>query len=120
MEAAATPRVTSQYLDNYVGRNVMVVGKVTQLRGDTATIDSDGSVTAHLNRESHLKVGSGALIIGKVNPDLGIKVLSSTELESPVGIDYDLYRTVVEISQLPSVKSLFTSDSGSRGGNVYN
>ena len=52
MEATATPRVTSQYLDNYVGRNVMVVGKVVQLRGDTAVVDADGNVTAHLNRVS--------------------------------------------------------------------
>ncbi|KAB5563129.1 hypothetical protein GE09DRAFT_1219705 [Coniochaeta sp. 2T2.1] len=120
MEATATPRVTSQYLDNYVGRNVMVVGKVVQLRGDTAVVDADGNVTAHLNR-----MGSGAQLIGKVNSDLSIKVLSSTTVESPAGVDrtthrnlieisassdYDLYRTVVELSQLPSVKNLFVKD----------
>lgn len=52
MEATSTPRITSQYLDNYVGRNVMIVGKVVQLRGDTAVVDADGNVTAHLNRVS--------------------------------------------------------------------
>ncbi|KAB5575633.1 replication factor A protein 3 [Coniochaeta sp. 2T2.1] len=118
MEATATPRVTSQYLDNYVGRNVMVVGKVVQLRGDTAVVDADGNVTAHLNRDSHLQMGSGAQLIGKVNSDLSIKVLSSTTVESPAGVDYDLYRTVVELSQLPSVKNLFVKDDS--GGNVYN
>ncbi len=50
MESQATPRITSTYLDTYVGRNVQVVGKVTQLRGDTATLDADGTLTAHLNR----------------------------------------------------------------------
>jgi replication factor A3 len=30
----------------------MIVGKVVQLRGDQATIDADGNVTAHLNRVS--------------------------------------------------------------------
>jgi hypothetical protein len=52
MEAASTPRISGPYLDNYVGRNVMVVGKVVQLRGDQAIIDADGNVTAHLNRVS--------------------------------------------------------------------
>lgn len=44
------PRVTTQYLDSFVGRLVTVVGKVTQLRGDQATIDADGTVTVILNR----------------------------------------------------------------------
>jgi len=52
MEATSTPRVSGPFLDNYVGRNVMVVGKVVQLRGDQAIIDADGNVTAHLNRVS--------------------------------------------------------------------
>jgi replication factor A3 len=52
MEQSSTPRVTSGLLDHYVGRNVIVVGKVTQLRGETATLDADGNVTAHLNRVS--------------------------------------------------------------------
>jgi hypothetical protein len=46
----SNPRITSAYLDSYVGRNVTVVGKVVQLRGDDAVIDADGNITAHLNR----------------------------------------------------------------------
>lgn len=46
----STPRISCPYLDSYVGRNVMVVGKVVQLRGDQAIVDADGNVTAHLNR----------------------------------------------------------------------
>lgn len=49
-EATSTPRITAQYLDNYVGRNVMLIGKVLQLRGDSAVLDADGNVTAILNR----------------------------------------------------------------------
>jgi hypothetical protein len=52
MEATPTPRVSSPHLDSYVGRNVMIVGKVVQLRGDQAIIDADGNITAHLNRVS--------------------------------------------------------------------
>ena len=100
----ATPRSTCPYLDSYVGRNVMLVGKVTQLRGDSATLDADGNVTALLNpvrqrfplhlilqtpdqtpQEAHLATGNAAQIIGKVNPDLSIKALSSLDLGSGVG-----------------------------------
>lgn len=51
-EPTSTPRITAQYLDSYVGRNVMLVGKVLQLRGDSAVLDADGNVTAILNRVS--------------------------------------------------------------------
>ncbi|KAL2157203.1 hypothetical protein VTH06DRAFT_6339 [Thermothelomyces fergusii] len=96
MEAVAAPRVTCAYLNSYVGRNVTIVGKVIQLRGEDAIIDSDGNITAHLNRDAHLLAGNGAQIIGKVNPDLSIKVLSSLDLGT--GVDYNLANTVVEIS----------------------
>ncbi|EON97600.1 putative dna replication factor a subunit ssb3 protein [Phaeoacremonium minimum UCRPA7] len=99
----ATPRITCPYLDSYVGRNVMLVGKVTQLRGDSATLDADGNVTALLNPEAHLATGNAAQIIGKVNPDLSIKALSSLDLGS--GVDIPLYQTVVEVSH--QYKELF-------------
>ncbi|KAK4110691.1 replication factor A protein 3 [Canariomyces notabilis] len=96
MEAISTPRVTCAYLNSYVGKNVIVVGKVIQLRGDEALIDADGNITAHLNREAHLAAGNGVQIIGKVNPDLSVKVLSSIDLGT--GVDYSLANAVVEIS----------------------
>ena len=40
------------YLNDYIGKNVMIVGKVMQLRGDTATLDSEGQVQIQLNRVS--------------------------------------------------------------------
>lgn len=52
MEAIATPRITCAYLNSYVGKNVIVVGKVVQIRGEEALIDADGNITAHLNRVS--------------------------------------------------------------------
>ena len=52
METIATPRITCAYLNSYVGKNVILVGKVVQIRGDEALIDADGNVTAHLNRVS--------------------------------------------------------------------
>jgi len=96
MESSATPRVTASYLGSYIGKNVMVVGKVIQLRGDEATLDADGTIAAHLNRDAHLAAGNGAQVIAKVNPDLSLKVLSSIDLGTDV--DYNLANTVVEIS----------------------
>lgn len=51
-ESMATPRVNCQYLDNFTNQTVRLIGKVVQLRGDEATIDSQGNVTARLNRVS--------------------------------------------------------------------
>ncbi|KAJ0164409.1 Replication factor A protein 3 [Colletotrichum tanaceti] len=104
-EPTSTPRITAQYLDSYVGRNVMLVGKVLQLRGDSAVLDADGNVTAILNRDVHLTNGNAAQIIGKVNPDLSIKVLSSRDLGPDV--DFQLAAAVVEATH--HHKSLFPS-----------
>ncbi len=79
-DSISTPRLTSPYLDSFTSRTVRLVGRVTQLRGDTATIDSDGNVTVQLNHEAHLKVGNCCEIIGKVNQDLSVKVLKATDL----------------------------------------
>jgi hypothetical protein len=49
-EQISTPRITSQYLDAFTGKTVIITGKVTQTRGDTALIDSEGVVTVLLNR----------------------------------------------------------------------
>ncbi|PTD02423.1 hypothetical protein FCULG_00012026 [Fusarium culmorum] len=83
-EQLSTPRITAAYLDNFVGRVVMLVGEVTQLRGDQATVESDGTVTVLLNRDAHLSNGNYVQVIGKVNPDLSIKVLTSRDLGNSV------------------------------------
>jgi replication factor A3 len=51
-EQLATPRISARYLDSFNGKLVMIWGKVTQLRGDQATIDSDGPVNVLLTRVS--------------------------------------------------------------------
>lgn len=106
-EQLSTPRITASYLDSFVGRVVMLVGKVTQLRGDQATLDSDGTVTVLLNRDAHLANGSTVQVIGKVNPDLSIKVLTSKDLGTAV--DFGLYTSVVEATHRH--KGIFVSDN---------
>jgi len=101
-EQLSTPRITAPYLDNFVNRHVLLIGKVTQLRGDQATLDSDGTVTVLLNRDAHLANGNAVQVIGKVNPDLSIKVLSSKDLGPDV--DLKLYSHVVEATHAnPSI-----------------
>ncbi|KAK4203659.1 replication factor A protein 3 [Triangularia verruculosa] len=102
----STPRVTCAYLNSYVGKNVMIVGKVVQIRGEDAIIDADGNIPCKLNRDAHLSPGNGVQVIGKVNPDLSVKVLSSLDLGT--GVDYNLANTVVEVSH--QHKSLFAYD----------
>ncbi|OAA68756.1 DNA replication factor a subunit ssb3 [Niveomyces insectorum RCEF 264] len=103
MDQTSTPRVSCSYLNSYVGRNVLIVGKVVQLRGDTAIVDADGHITVNLNREAHLVGGNAAQILGKVTPDLSIRVLSAQDLG--VDVDIDLAQKVVEVAQ--EHKSLF-------------
>lgn len=49
-EQLSAPRITAANLDGFVSQHVSIVGKVTELRGDQATIDADGNVTILLNR----------------------------------------------------------------------
>ena len=58
MASEATPRINSQYLDSFTNQTVRILGKVTSLRGETATIDANGSVTIHLNRVQYFPFAS--------------------------------------------------------------
>ncbi|KAF5658720.1 Replication factor A 3 [Fusarium circinatum] len=104
-EQLSTPRITAAYLDNFVGKVVMLVGKVTQLRGEQATLDSEGTVTVLLNRDAHLTNGNAVQVIGKVNPDLSIKVLTSRDLGT--GVDHGPYQS--SHAYTPRVAMVWTS-----------
>ncbi|KAI9716229.1 MAG: hypothetical protein M1812_005454 [Candelaria pacifica] len=90
----ATPRINAHYLDSLQGQTVRILGKVTQLRGDQATIDAAGNITVLLNRDSHLILNNAVEIIGKVNSDLTVKVLSATDFGD--NLDYAAVESVVE------------------------
>ncbi|CAN8095402.1 unnamed protein product [Discula destructiva] len=108
MDSQSTPRVTAPFLDRYVGRNVTIIGRVDQLRGEEATIDADGHIKAYLNREAHLTPNGAAQLIGKVNGDLSIRVLSALDLGS--NVDFKVCDLVVELSQ--RYKHLYDNDNG--------
>jgi replication factor A3 len=111
--AEATPRIHAEYLGNFIGQTVRVLGKVTSLRGDQATIEAHGSVICVLNRvrsnfsrslslqniikrvplkspslsiqDSHLTLNNYFEILGKVNSDFTIKVLVATDFGKDIG-----------------------------------
>ncbi|KAL1886991.1 hypothetical protein Cpir12675_006775 [Ceratocystis pirilliformis] len=103
----STPRITAPYLDRYINQNVILVGRVAELRGDTAMIESDGMVTVVLNREAHLSINNGVHLIGKVNSDLTLKVLSASDLGPDV--DYNMYQDVVQATH--QLKSIFVVEA---------
>ncbi|KZF26636.1 replication factor A protein 3 [Xylona heveae TC161] len=84
MMTEATPRINASYLESFQGQTVRLIGKVTQLRGEQATIDANGSVTATLNRDCHLVLNNAVEIVGKVNPDLTVRVLAATDFGSNI------------------------------------
>lgn len=54
-EDLSTPRITAQYLDAFQNQTVRILGRVVQLRGERATIETGhggagGTVTAILTR----------------------------------------------------------------------
>ena len=54
MASEATPRVNAKYLDSFTNQTVRILGKVVSLRGETATIDANGTINVQLNRVSCL------------------------------------------------------------------
>ncbi|KAF2203254.1 ssDNA binding protein-like protein Ssb3 [Delitschia confertaspora ATCC 74209] len=90
----ATPRILASHLSNFQHQTVRMLGKVVQLRGDQATLDAGGNVTILLNRDSHLTVNHAAEVIGKVDGNLNVKVLASTDFGTD--IDFEAANAVVE------------------------
>ncbi|KFY25040.1 hypothetical protein V493_04869 [Pseudogymnoascus sp. VKM F-4281 (FW-2241)] len=106
-ESLSTPRISSTYLDSFTNRTVRITGKVIQLRGEEATLDSNGHITAHLNRDAHLTVGHAVEIVGKVNQDLSIKVLQATDM----GADFNYAGEAAVVDATHRYKEIFYADS---------
>ncbi|RPA95225.1 replication factor A protein 3 [Choiromyces venosus 120613-1] len=92
-----TPRINAPLLDQFVGRTIRLVGKVTAVHGNKATLDSNGQVIAHLDRDSTLRIGSAAELVAKVNPDRSVRVLTSTDFGD--NLDMGVYGELVNICQ---------------------
>ncbi|KAF2185873.1 replication factor A protein 3 [Zopfia rhizophila CBS 207.26] len=94
MEHPQTPRILATHLDAFQHKLVRMVGKVVQLRGETAIIDAGGQVNIILTRDSHLAVNHFVEIIGKVDGQLNVKVHAATDFGT--NIDVDGVKAVVE------------------------
>ncbi|MCJ1342642.1 hypothetical protein MMC31_000829 [Peltigera leucophlebia] len=90
----ATPRIHAPYLQAFTNQTVRILGKVVSLRGETATIEANGSITIHLNRDSHLTINNAVEVVGKVQPDLSIKVFQATNFGD--NIDFTAVTALVE------------------------
>ncbi|KAL8942992.1 MAG: hypothetical protein Q9216_001348 [Gyalolechia sp. 2 TL-2023] len=94
MTTEATPRINALYLEQFTNSTVRILGRVTALRGDIATVDANGSIQVHLNRDAHLTLNNAAEIIGKVQPDLSVKVFQAMDFGS--NIDFKAVEAVVD------------------------
>ncbi|MCJ1275097.1 hypothetical protein MMC21_002897 [Puttea exsequens] len=94
MASEATPRINAKYLDSFTNQTVRILGKVVSLRGETATVDANGTINVHLNRDAHLSLNNAVELVGKVQPDLSIKAFQSTDFGS--NIDYSAVEAVVD------------------------
>ncbi|KAL2830041.1 replication factor A protein 3 [Aspergillus cavernicola] len=83
---------------------VRLLGTVTALRGDTATITcgTHGEVTLILKPDSHLQMGKLVEVVGKVveveGAGLGVRVLATTDWGNPQDCDYKIYEKVVDVT----------------------
>ncbi|KAK5115842.1 hypothetical protein LTR85_009436 [Meristemomyces frigidus] len=92
----STPRITAPYLEQFSHATVRILGKVRQLRGEQATIDAGGNIQVHLNRDAHLQLNHAVEVIGKVQNDLSVKVMASTDMGPEGTINFDAVEAVVD------------------------
>ncbi|MCJ1224356.1 hypothetical protein MMC12_001001 [Toensbergia leucococca] len=85
MPTESTPRINSRHLSSFPHSTIRLLGRVTSLHGETAILDAGGSVTVHLNRDAHLTLNSAVEIVGKVQPDMSIKVFQATDFGTNIG-----------------------------------
>ncbi|KAF2865184.1 ssDNA binding protein-like protein Ssb3 [Massariosphaeria phaeospora] len=94
MDHPQTPRILAPHLQTFQHKIVRILGKVVQLRGETAVIDAGGQVDLILNRDCHLAVGHAVEIIGKVDQNLNVKVQAATDFGT--NIDFTAASAVVD------------------------
>ncbi|KAK3209643.1 hypothetical protein GRF29_44g289018 [Pseudopithomyces chartarum] len=90
----ATPRILAPHLSTFQHKIVRLLGRVVQLRGETAVIDAGGNVNVILNRDSHLALNHAVEIIGKVDGNLNVKVQAATDWGT--NVDFNAAAAVVE------------------------
>ncbi|KAL5362659.1 replication factor A protein 3 [Aspergillus floccosus] len=116
-----TPRVLPAHLQSFhpstangarSTNTVRLLGTVSALRGDTATLTcgDNGDVTLVLQPSSHLQMGKLVEVVGKVTDldggqGIGVRVLATFDWGNPSDCDYKIYEHVVNATH--KFKSLF-------------
>ncbi|KAF9894492.1 hypothetical protein FE257_006375 [Aspergillus nanangensis] len=118
--AQQTPRVLPAHLHAFhpsvangarATNTVRLLGTVTSLRGDTATITcgNNGDVALILRPDSHLQMGKLVEVLGKVTDvegqGIGVRVLASFDWGDPASCDYKIYEQLVDVTH--KYKSVF-------------
>lgn len=100
----STPRINASLLQKFENQTVILVGKVLQVRGDNAVVDSNGTVNVQLgpvsyhllffcddgslritNQNGSCVQGNYVEIVGKVQPDMTVRSLLATDWGQNVG-----------------------------------
>ncbi|PLN76682.1 replication factor A protein 3 [Aspergillus taichungensis] len=84
---------------------VRLLGTVTSLRGDTATITcgNHGDVTMLLKPDAHLQMGRLVEVLGKVvdlegGGGIGLRLLANYDWGNPADCDYKIYEKLVDVT----------------------
>ncbi|BDD55941.1 hypothetical protein MPDQ_003314 [Monascus purpureus] len=99
-----TPRILPSHLHAFSSKTVRVLGTVSALRGDTATITcgANGDITLVLKADSHLQMGKLVEVVGKVTEldgsGFGIRVFGTVDWGNPADCDYKIYERVVDVT----------------------
>lgn len=126
----ATPRILPAHLHAFAPDNrpaistVRMLGKITAIHGDQATLESyeNQTVTLIMNRDSHLSLHSYYEIVGKVinlegGQGLGLRVLGVFDVPlgpNAQGPDLKLFAAVVDATF--RYKALFFEDGNQSNG----
>ncbi|KAK2744359.1 hypothetical protein FQN57_004253 [Myotisia sp. PD_48] len=93
--SVVTPRILPKYLQQFHNANhvsaVRLLGKVSSLRGEHATITcgEHGEVTLILNQDSHIQMDRMIDVVGKiveVDGGLGLRVYGATDCGDPADV----------------------------------
>lgn len=93
-----TPRILPSHLHAFSSKTVRVLGTVSALRGDTATITcgTNGDITLVLKADSHLQMGKLVEVVGKVTElDGSVCTTTTTAMTNDMGFICFLYPSFI-------------------------
>ncbi|RPA79779.1 replication factor A protein 3 [Ascobolus immersus RN42] len=99
----ATPRINASFLQQFENQTVIIVGKCIQVRGENALVEAGGNINVHLSPNGTCVPGNFVEIVGKVQPDMTVKSLLTTDW----GTDVDMAAVDAVVDLTHRYKDLF-------------